>query len=806
MEIEEKIDKLYNNLLLYSNDVIKDEDINITLFDELHTREIFLSKNNRKRLLGISSKFKKEYIVIAFFNIYQKISHLSLDEIEIDFNNEFIENFEIECENLLKFINGNSKPFQVFNLLNVCNDCFNFDIDEKKARIYFQLIYDSIKNQNFIFNNNDSIQMTINFCIYWGYCFNSKLKNQKWRFYDFARICVLCLAENAEYQAARDLAETIYLLSQKDGIVIAGLYVQIGLYTFQKKIDDSLFYILCFLNEIDKSTPLNILIKIMIEIQKNFRDSRLFDFELKIYDLLNSKTIIKSSNHFFLEINIIHFTTQLLCGKDIARDLLIFLDNEKEKIFQDGIESIIIVYTLLFSTLKYFESAELTIYLRMFKKLINKDVLDNINLFHGKTDNFKDTYNILMQKIFKTRFNEDMISEIRKFLLFLHKMIVNSVETKDPKKFLNSFLALIDLSLERDELDGGDIQVITSTLEEKFDIYEMNWNNFVNYVNTDIEILFIVGVENQIFKLHKIGEEYFIEDSDFSIDSYNSMMNKLLNVVNFKGCQELELDQISIFSKQKAVLFFLDIRSKLNKPICIVRDNTLSSIPFNLIKSDGEYIFLKKPIFSIPTYSFLRNFKRNVIKKNISFWSPLESSDIVLNKVFDKIKPILAEYHTTIYETIDLDKALSSDIDIVIAHGGLNIDKKNTISVNVSFAPESKKYIYFDIDKIFSSPKIILFFVCHSGKISKDYFFEKQNSIITKFFDKGAEVVIAPKWPLNIDILPIWMESFFAAFYSNKSSLESFHLASLKVYEKYKNIGAWGCLHYFGNTDIYIES
>ncbi len=289
-------------------------------------------------------------------------------------------------------------------------------------------------------------------------------------------------------------------------------------------------------------------------------------------------------------------------------------------------------------------------------------------------------------------------------------------------------------------------------------------------------------------------------------NDYRSLLNSLYNIVKFEGEQEIEYDQKKIYNDQLSKLSKLSIQTDLLDSVCIVTDNTLSSLPFNLLQRNNSFIFLSNPIYSIPSNSFQLDVQQTTINQKISFWSPIKTEDIVLNKAFNSIETILNKFHSEINTGINIEKILDADIDIIIAHGGKSIDTKNTISAESSFSKNPQMYTYTNIEDAVENPKIILFFVCHSGKISKDYFFEKQNSILKNFFNKGAEVVIAPKWPLNIDILPIWLEVFLNELSLGNSSLKSFHLASKAVYNKFKNIGSWGCLHYFGNKDVYMKS
>ena len=112
---------------------------------------------------------------------------------------------------------------------------------------------------------------------------------------------------------------------------------------------------------------------------------------------------------------------------------------------------------------------------------------------------------------------------------------------------------------------------------------------------------------------------------------------------------------------------------------------------------------------------------------------------------------------------------------------------------------------YTDITKCIPKPKLVILFICHSGKTTKNMLYESSKSLQDLLFRNGAYAIIAPEWPLHSSIPGLWLPKFIDALKDGKNSFEAFSEAQDYVLEIYPNAGAWACLHYFGNPDIRID-
>lgn len=780
-------------------------------FTMLHAPGSIIVDKCRLKMLSISYKYSVEYLILSWTIINNFFKNNTPKSTIENYKSKYDYDFDNEVDKFTELFRQLLSEKNEYSLLDIKEDIV--DISEKEADIYFDILKRLVSSQNQKFIQEKKNQLVINIFIYLAYIFNIKSNSSKWDFYSFSSSCVILLAQNGELQESRDLAETIYIISKKDNMLNAGIYVHLSQFTFQKKLNDSLYYSICFLNTLNNKVPKGIIISYICTLQKIFRDHNLLEYEEYIFNLVLERYQPYLNKKMYFQIHLSHFSTLLRSKSDICPSLEDFLNLEKENIFIDGVESIAAWYSLIKSTLRLFESDHLKSYYDYMQKMLPQTIIDGIHTQFGESKDIIQKFNLIASRIDKSRFHDDMTSEIKNYLPFFHNLIRLSHESQDFKLFINSFAYLSDLSLENSETNLDEkIVKISSKNENTKNIFQSNINKFNEMYKNKQNLLLLTGIENDIYYLVKTSEDFTISKLNFSISELKEFYKSMNDILNFEGNRELDYDQEKLYQIQKNKFLFLNFPelSSIENDLLVVTDIKLSIIPFNLVilkkENVNDYIFLNHPIYGIPYYNFPDNHKRVYINKDISFWSPLQTNDVPLNTAFSNLESILKKYKSDIYDDIELNTTLNKDISIIMAHGGKDIDQTNTISAKSGFSKIEYNYTYHNIHKIIPNPKLVLLFICHSGKISEDKFFERKNTILNDLFESGAEAIIAPKWPLGTDILPIWLNNFFSNFFEGESSFHSFYEASKKVKESYKNAGAWSCLHYIGNKDIYIKN
>lgn len=179
------------------------------------------------------------------------------------------------------------------------------------------------------------------------------------------------------------------------------------------------------------------------------------------------------------------------------------------------------------------------------------------------------------------------------------------------------------------------------------------------------------------------------------------------------------------------------------------------------------------------------------------------TGDPVFNLAMNDLEPKFNELHIEYEKTYYPSKKINSDIAIIMSHGSDNIEESKIFG---AYGRYGGKDMFCTLDDVFESSKLVILCICHSGRKDEDLLYETTQSLQDELFKKGVEAVIAPKWSLDIQILPKWFETFFAYFRKGFSSLEAFYMAQIELRRNFRNINACHCLHYFGNPQVKIQT
>ncbi len=766
------------------------------------------SINLRKNLFTLITKYEEItnqlLLKIALEEIDVKIISTSINKkIDTNFVKYSFDETQTEFNIFFKKYLSNHRQLRLLTSQNV-----SFDITKEKAEVYFSYICDCIESFNTRKIKYDDMYNTIGIMIAIAGNLNRKAEQNRWFFFKLCNLAVQILNKNELYQNARDFSEEIYLLSCHENSSIYGCYILLNCYIQQKNTQDALYYFISICSLLEKKPLINdIWINSIILIQRLFRDIHNDNSQDKIFNIIKKHYYHILNNRDKLQINLTYFASKFNNSILNVTDLIIFLDANREMILSEQIESVFSWYLLL-KQVNEKESAKYLInYIQFFEKCLPENMIETANQLLGTTQDIITRYNEIYKRLDKTRYHKDMVSEIKNSKVFFLKMIEISLVKSDFSYFINAFRMLSDLSLTKNE------QIMHGLIINKFQEDDNEKNYFMNFANrftskkeSRFEYILLARNKNSIVSLNWDFRTKNIPllNNEWEYTFMMETMKNLFTIMHFDPQLDdfgnsMECDNLQ---KQKDILKRFCLQTATNMPIGIITDIDYSCFPINLIRSKNDFLFLKRPVFSALNIECMFSTSKILVDLNqTSLWCPLRSSDITLNQLYDKIEPIITKLKVKTLHTIDFDHTFCGDIMFVIAHGGREINNNGVISATNSFDNIIYKYEHFEKNLIGS--KIVILFVCYSGRVTRDIFYEKTNSLIKKIFNNGTKVIIAPKWPLHTCIPPIWLPVFLDSLWSGESALKAFHKASMEVYLKYPNCGAWACLHYYGFPEVY---
>ena len=676
----------------------------------------------------------------------------------------------------------------------------NFSLTEEDAICYYDIITNLVQSCGSRLNKQDNKINLIH--LYLAYNCIKIAKREEIHFYHLSNLVIQIMNHTQDYQFARNIVEQIFQLSINNGNGIYGFYLKADCYLMQKNLNDALIYLTIVLYHIDESVPFDLWKWLLTRIQIFYREINAEDYEKELYLFLQSKFPL-FDNITKDQISLTHFGIELNKGRNISKDVYNYLSNNKEEIDSLGINGYKVWYNLLYQTYQYFHDDSLLSFIDYYEKQIPDTVLRTINNSLGKIENDEDVINSIVKCIIDSKYNSDRNSEIKRSIRSLHTLLTKSFKTRNSDLFINvsRLLSGVEFIASEDDFEG--LVAISFEKEEIVNYYKEFIEKFNKTTLKDVfNIIFIEKTEDKIF-MHIIKDN----EKNFSELSFNSKelieyIDQLPEIMLFddKDSTETEIKKLNDQIYHSSIL---NLNYCLNKSFIVITDSNLSCIPNNLFVSNHSFLSIIHKSLSMPSLDFLINSKDTIINNQISLWCPSENGDMPMNYALKGILPYLEE-NSIYYETsMDYKKVNFSDISIIIAHGGKDISHKLYFMAGGAFGIEPTYYM--NINNIIKEPKLVILFICHSGKAEKSMLYETSESMQNLLFKKGAQAVIAPKWPLHTSIPGIWLPKFIDTLKNGKTSFEAFSEAQDYISLRHPNAGAWACLHYFGNPNIKIK-
>jgi len=235
--------------------------------------------------------------------------------------------------------------------------------------------------------------------------------------------------------------------------------------------------------------------------------------------------------------------------------------------------------------------------------------------------------------------------------------------------------------------------------------------------------------------------------------------------------------------------------------VLIVKDILLAPFPHNLLLDvNGEFIAKAVPVTNVLSAEWLTSRQQSFLKNDYSkaIWIPTESNDDTLPYLFSHLEDEITNRNFEISQVVNPTKPLSSDLNIVCAHGA-----KDIAELQILFHGDE---ISLNMSKIVGNGKVLVLFVCHSGSAKNQLFKNESASLISRFIQQGYEAVVAPAWALDITVARIWLPIFLSSIDNGDTIDQAVFKSNREVFNQIPNPAAWACLHLYGNPNLRIAN
>lgn len=352
---------------------------------------------------------------------------------------------------------------------------------------------------------------------------------------------------------------------------------------------------------------------------------------------------------------------------------------------------------------------------------------------------------------------------------------------------------------------NDDFEFLDNYFENIKNEIELKENQIYVYIfNSDNDVYYLIITPKKDFSIMKIKnwslktmnkwlknkeDFYYNGNRYFDLNEQEDAYNELIKELSFT---ELELDSNLEFNE-----------------ILISTNIELTNYPINLIVNNNDFLASNYKVTNVILFEwYLKNNREYIIEKNFnsSCWAPIEEGDPAINYGYDKLKPILELNDIKTITNIN-EETINSNINIFFAHGELN-----GTSFKAIYKSQENFSAIISNGVLFGKGDIAILFVCHSGKMDKNFFSNSVVSLVHEIIELGYKAVIAPCWALEVTIPEFWLDEFMKKFKTGVNLSEAVFYANNEL-AKYKERDSKAyfvaegrlAMHLFGNPNIKIN-
>jgi len=621
-------------------------------------------------------------------------------------------------------------------------------------------------------------------------------------------------------QPARDFSEEILLSAYDDNLAYWGHYNSFKCYAASANIITALVYgNMSMIRAIKSKNPISQdYLKAMInQGVRLFRDSKLGVFGKRIYESIPSTLNFNYYNQQALDhsyFGILLFEND----KNLPELIFDYLTRYREEIISADVYGAMPWLITLYNIKRQYPNADfsnmgLGSYVSIFEMIVPKeDYIKYKVAIDGSSENIKPFLREAMIRLNETRSGVDFVNDNAKSITMASRMVESSFNEKDVEGILLLMIIKSDysiLSYSRESKKEAPIHVPDTSIEVFNDVFGSIEEKITFIEKSKSQFLWIVHSEGKIFYLSNIKDNFYFN----KMETYNS--NAFSNLVREKffsqlifqetikdgSIREVSREEHEAESKlfiQNFSFMKIDLQGH-TESISILMDMDVFEYPHNLIvNQNDEPIAMNIPICNILSLEWLMKHSGTKLSSpfNINMWLPIEGGDLTLNMLHSKLEDCNEKYGINAIQSTHLNKPLSAEINIICAHGNLDIALKHFL-----YPGNTPKT---DLDEIIGKGKVLIFFVCHSGSLVSTPYENSISSIVKTYMKRGYIAVIAPFWALNISIPPIWLPTFIDSLNNSMDINASVYRANMTVMETFPTIAAWACMHLYGDPDVAV--
>ncbi|WP_423740504.1 hypothetical protein [Flavobacterium columnare] len=644
-------------------------------------------------------------------------------------------------------------------------------------------------------------------------------------FYSAVNNIISALNFNNHYQTARNLSEEILLISIQEKKVYRGWGILFLCSEQQKNIFDASVYGCLYITSlsIEENLTYSEIVEVFFNILKFSRNIYSSHLIKSVFNFLKS---IKLKDYDDQKIHLSYYLSAFLNTNIKNRDSLIedsftYFEKNTNKIIKYKEKGVLPWLNYFYNIKRLINDGFVNIkfdvdkFVELLESKVNQEYFSPIKEKHFSDENLKNNFIEAIKKSLNTISFSDYTFENQNFELDMHNLTKQGIKNNDFESILLSGLIANDIRLIYKN-SYFEKNTVVPLMQDNNDLSFVD--NYLEFIKSKIKIkknqLYVYLFESNkevYYLLTNSGGDFLIRKSkNWNIDKMNMWLkNKENFYFNSKNYFDISEQEIA-YDKLLDDLSYTDL--ELNSEydeILISTSLDLINYPINLIIDNGDFLGSKCKLTNVILLEwFIENSEEFIIKNDFTAtcWVPLEAADPAISYGYEKLKPVLEVNNIKTITSVDLE-SIDSNINIFFAHGELNGSSFKAI-----YESQENYSAIISNKALFGIGDVAILFVCHSGKMDKNFFSNSVISLVHEIIELGYKSVIAPCWGLEVTIPEFWFDEFIKKFKTGVYISEAVFYANNEL-AKYKesNSNAYYvaegrlAMHLYGNPNIKID-
>lgn len=222
------------------------------------------------------------------------------------------------------------------------------------------------------------------------------------------------------------------------------------------------------------------------------------------------------------------------------------------------------------------------------------------------------------------------------------------------------------------------------------------------------------------------------------------------------------------------------------RPTLLVPDIRLQNIPPNLLLVNRNIAGYDRAMASAPSLTWLRATRSSnrLLNGKRHAWIPAsDKSDDILSRLTEELTDTLTGHQFAISrDSVMPSDMLDVDIGILGAHGGIHGENE---WFRLVADERSTRLTARDVAAKLRGSGVVVLFVCSGGRLDRHPYASASVGLPHLLLDYGCRAVIASPWPLDVRVAGYWLPTFLESFLGGENVVTANYIANQEVARRF---------------------